>query len=123
MALGVASHRQVLELDGLRAPAGLILAAGAVRGFMAHPPGIPCPLRALTGIPCPLCGMTTSVTATLHGDLLGALAANPGGLLAVAMAIAVLVARRTSTVAFPPWAAPVVLGAMWCFELVRFHVL
>jgi hypothetical protein len=88
-----------------------------------HGPGLPCPLRTLTGIPCPLCGMTTSVTDTVHGHLGAALAANPAGLLAVAAAVALLVWRRAREAAVPAAAVPVALALMWLFELHRFHFL
>src|SRR5947199_5711405 len=85
---------RVVELGDLRIAGGLMLAAGVVRGFLHHPPGIPCPLRLATGIPCPLCGMTTSVTATTHAHLVQAIAANPAGPVAVAAAVVLLVLRR-----------------------------
>src|SRR5206468_627592 len=100
-----------------------MLGAGFARGFLAHPPGIPCPLRTLTGIPCPLCGMTTSVTDTMHAHLGTAAAANPAGILAVVFAVAVLVARSTQRVAVPAWVAPVLLALSWSFQLHRFNVL
>jgi hypothetical protein len=100
-----------------------MLSAGFARGFMAHPPGIACPLRTLTGIPCPLCGMTTSVTATTHLHLGAAVAANPAGVLAVVIAIGVLFAGAADRVRVPALAAPTVLLVMWCFELARFRVL
>ena len=30
-------------------------------------PALPCPFRRLTGRPCPACGLTTAVSAALHG--------------------------------------------------------
>lgn len=48
----------------------------ALAGF-----GIPssCGFRILTGMPCPSCGLTRSVTLTLHGDLRTALSMHPLG--------------------------------------------
>jgi hypothetical protein len=109
---------RVVELSDLRVAGGLMLAAAAV-GPMLGSPGVPCPLRALTGVPCPLCGMTTSVTATVHLDLLGALATNPAGVVAVVVAVALLVRRRVERVAVPGWLLPVGLAAMWVFQLQR----
>ena len=83
---------------------------------------VPCPLRTLTGVPCPLCGMTTSVIATLHLHFGAALAANPVGLLAVPIAIA-LVLLRPWVVRVPIWLLALVAGASWIFELHRFGVL
>ena len=114
---------RVVELGDLRIAGGLMLAAGVVRGFLHHPPGIPCPLRLATGIPCPLCGMTTSVTATTHAHLVQAIAANPAGPVAVAAAVVLLVLRRAERVRVPGWAVPVGLALMWVFELFRFRIL
>lgn len=58
-----------------------LLAAGAafVVGHLtiSGRPATVCPLRALTGIPCPFCGGTTAAAHLGHGDVVGALAANP----------------------------------------------
>ncbi|MHB8670542.1 MAG: DUF2752 domain-containing protein [Acidimicrobiales bacterium] len=118
-----ASNRAVLDTHGLRwagaAMLGLALALPALPGH----PGIPCPLRSLTGVPCPFCGMTTSVEATVHGHLGAAAAANPAGILAVVVAT-VLLLRRRLVLGVPP--AGVLLGsilALWLFELHRFGFL
>jgi hypothetical protein len=39
----------------------------------------PCTLRSVTGVPCPSCGMTTSISLLLHGDLAAAWRANWAG--------------------------------------------
>ncbi|MEY2567403.1 MAG: hypothetical protein QOE35_1932 [Actinomycetota bacterium] len=123
MLSAVARKATVVELSDVRTAAGLMLAGGAVRATMAHPVGIPCPLRTLTGIPCPLCGMTTSVTAVAHLDIVGAAAANPAGIAAVAAAVAVLVFHNRRTVTLPAWLIPSALVLMWLFELQRFHLI
>lgn len=41
----------------------------------------PCAMQALTSIPCPSCGMTTSISLVMHGDLAAASEANPAGLI------------------------------------------
>jgi len=97
-----------------------MLALGAILPRVPHDPGLPCPLRSLTGLPCPACGMTTSVKAVERGDLAAAWAANPFGLVAVAVAV-LLLAR-------PGWrraSVPVVVlvgaaAASWAWELRRF---
>lgn len=49
----------------------------------------PCTIYHLTGRPCPSCGLTTSVSAILHGQFALAWRANPIGFLIVASAAAV----------------------------------
>jgi hypothetical protein len=102
---------------------GLMLAAAAVLPALPGHPGLPCPLRTLTGVPCPFCGMTTSVEATAHLHLGDAFAANPAGIALVALAI-YLLARRPATLRLPPLVVIVpALAAMWVFELFRVGVL
>ena len=118
------SLKQPLALDpvDLRGAAVALLAAGVVLPLLPGHPGIACPLRRLTGIPCPLCGMTTSVEQTLRLHLHAATVANPAGVLAVALAIA-LVVRRPHRLAVPALLPGLLLGAMWLFELHRFSIL
>lgn len=85
-------------------------------------PGLLCPLRASTGVPCPMCGMTTSVRACLDLDLGAAMAANPGGIAAVVLAVGV-VAARPQRVAVPWLLVGSALGVMWMWQLFRFSVL
>ncbi|MDQ1446479.1 MAG: hypothetical protein QOI20_2943 [Acidimicrobiaceae bacterium] len=104
-----------------------MLAAAAVRPFVGNP-GVPCPLRCLTGIPCPLCGMTTSVTDAVHLHVGSALAANPMGLVAaVAAVVLVVLGRRIERLVVPALVVPVAmsvgLAGMWLFELHRFKFL
>jgi hypothetical protein len=99
-----------------------MLVAGAARAALDSHVGLPCPLRNLTGVPCPLCGMTTSVTSTMRGDIVDAVAANPAGPAAVMVALALLVVipRRTS-LDVPRWVLPAALAAMWVWEVVRLN--
>ncbi len=99
-----------------------MVGTGMVLARLPAAAGLPCPLRTITGVPCPLCGMQTSVKATLAGDLGRAVAANPAGLVAVVVAIALLVARPDRIPVPPPAVVGTVLAAMWVFELVRFGV-
>jgi len=112
----------VLDPGELRTAGALMLGAGALLPILPGHPGIVCPLRATTGIPCPLCGMTTSVEATVRLDLQDALAANPAGVLAVALAV-VLLALRPRRLRLPWLVAPLLLLAMWAWELHRFSIL
>jgi hypothetical protein len=115
-------RRQVaIDVGDLRIAGGVMLAVAAVFSVVPHRPGLPCPLRALTGVPCPLCGMTTSVEATLHGRLVTALHANPAGIAAVATAVVLLV-RPPRSLCVPRMVICATIAAMWIFELWRFAV-
>jgi hypothetical protein len=105
-----------------RGAAVALLGGGAALALLPGHAGLPCPLRTLTGIPCPLCGTTTSVEATLHGDLAAAFAANPAGPLLVVAAVALLVRPPRRAFALPLAAVGAVLGALWAFELHRFGI-
>lgn len=115
---GLRAHATV-DLHDLRVAGTLMLAGAVLLPLLPGPDGIPCPLRSLTGIPCPLCGMTTSVTAAVHVDLIAALAATPAGVLAVIVAVGLLVYHRRQQVTVPGWALPVALIGMWIWQLVR----
>ena len=112
-----------VDLHDVRIAGGLLLAGAALIPLLPGPDGLPCPLRSLTGIPCPLCGMTTSVTAAVHLDLVAAVAANPAGLLAVLVAVGLLVFRGRRTVTLPLWCPPVALVVMELWQLARFGLL
>ncbi len=114
---------QVVDTRPLRWMGGAMLAAGAVLPALPGNPGLPCPLRALTGIPCPLCGMTTSVVATMRLRLGDALAANPGGVLLVVLTIVVLLARPSRLWLPPTWVIVTTLALMWVWQLHRFSIL
>ena len=113
-----------VEVDprDLRVAGGLMLGAAVLLPLLPEGAGLPCPLRALTGVPCPLCGMTTSVVATVHLRIDEAFAANPAGVVAVAVAIALL-ARRPERLRIRAPLVYVTLVAMWVFELDRFSLL
>ena len=113
-----------VDLDGieLRRVGGLALGLAAVLPALPGEPGLPCPLRTLTGIPCPLCGMTTSVEAAVHLHLGEALAANPAGIALVPTAL-LLLALRPRRLSLPAFVPPVVLAGLWLFELYRFSIL
>ncbi len=111
--------RTTVDLHDLRIAGGLMLAAAALAPVLPGPDGVPCPLRSLTGVPCPLCGMTTSVTAVVHLDPWAGMAANPAGLVAVLVAVALLVFRRRREVTVPPWVAPAGVALLWIWQVAR----
>ena len=78
-----------------------------------------CPFRAVTGVPCPLCGLTTSVCATVALRFGDAVAANPFGIVAVLVALALVVVRARGTVSFPPWVLGAGLAASQVAHLAR----
>jgi hypothetical protein len=114
---------QRVELRDLRFAGAAMVAVGAARGVSHSSIGLPCPLRALTGIPCPLCGMTTSVSAAASGHIATAFFANPAGLVAVVVALALLAVPRRESVDLPRWVVPAALVFMWVWELFRFGIL
>lgn len=92
----------------------------------------PCGVVALTGYPCPTCGMTTAFAHAVRGELFGALAAQPAGLVLVVllMTVAALAAHtvltgRSWTVNWwrvsPVWIPSMLVGlivAGWVYKLV-----
>jgi hypothetical protein len=117
----VAGARVPVDLGPVRWLGAAMLTLGAVLPHVAPAPGLPCPLRTVTGMPCPLCGMSTSVEATCAGHLRQAVAANPVGLLAVAVAGVLLLRSGWRGVRLP--VAPLALVAVvsWAWELHRFR--
>jgi hypothetical protein len=116
--MSAVARSKILSGGDLTISGGVMLALGIVPGH--H--GLPCPLRTLTGVPCPLCGMTTSVEATLHGHLATALRANPAGVVAVVVAVALLVVRP-ARVPIPTAGLYATIASMWVFELWRFALI
>ena len=110
-----------LDLSVMRRLGAGMLVLGATLPHVAHNPGLPCPLRTITGVPCPLCGMTTSVKAACTGRLRAAAVANPFGLVAVAFAVLLLLRPKLSSLQVPVAALVGVAAVSWAWELHRFH--
>jgi hypothetical protein len=115
--------RATVDLHDLRIAGAVMLAGAALLPLLPCPDGLPCPLRSLTGIPCPLCGMTTSVTALVHLDPVGALVANPAGVAALVVTVGLLLFRGRRQLTVPVWAPLLVLVLMEIWQLARFGVL
>lgn len=113
-----------IELRPLRAVAAFMLGAALIRPIIPHQPGLPCPLRTLTGVPCPLCGMTRSVTSAVHFDLAASLRFSPGGVLVVLFALGLLATWlagwRPHRISLPAWLLPAILGALWSYQLYKY---
>jgi Protein of unknown function (DUF2752) len=117
----VGAARVQLDLQPVRWLGSAMLVLGVVLPHLPGNPGLACPLRTATGIPCPMCGMTTSVKATMRGDLGAAATANPFGILAVMVAVILLLRPAWQRAQVP---TAMLLGAAavsWLFELHRFH--
>jgi hypothetical protein len=89
----------------------------------------PCPSMLVTGKPCPGCGLTTSFTASLHGNFDRAFAAHPFGpflyLVLTAIGIGAFVGwvRRARVVTHAKWSNLVLIvffGAFLSFGIFRF---
>jgi len=84
----------------------------------------PCGMLVTTGLPCPTCGMTTAFAYTMHGDLVHAFLAQPGGLALALIALAtVFVSIRMLITGRQPtrlmmWLTPFRLSALLLLILV-----
>lgn len=114
-------HRLRLDDRDLRLGAAGLLTGGAALAAVPGEHGLPCPLLRLTGVPCPLCGMTTSVTETVTLDVATAIAANPGGVVLVLLALAVVLGPG-GRLSVRPGLVYFGLAAVWLWELQRFDV-
>ena len=72
----------------------------------------PCAMKALTGFPCPSCGMTTSISLVMHGDLAAANEANSAGLIVAGLGL-------VATVWLAAVAAGIPAGAFTVDETIK----
>ena len=122
-ASGVLAAGWDLDVAPMRWVGGAMVGLGAVLPHLPHNPGLPCPLRTMTGVPCPLCGMTTAVKAVCTGHVGSSVAANPFGVVAVVLAVLLLVRPGVRSVRIPVAVAIGVLLASWTWELRRFGLI
>lgn len=122
--MSLATRTLALNVRDFRlAGVAMLIGAFIVPLFAGVFPEVWCPLRASTGVPCPLCGLTTSVTATMHLDLPAAAQANPFGIGAVVAAIALLFVRKRTSVNVPVPVIVLGLAISWLWELGRYGFL
>ena len=97
-----------------------VLAAAALlepygRGYGTHEQlGLPqCSFVVRHGLPCPTCGLTTSVSAVMHGRFVLAARAQPFGIFLVLAAALVAVAGTTEALTGRRWLARLRPGLWW----------
>jgi len=120
--LMVLARSVAIDLRDLRVAGTAMLFLALMLPFIPGYPGVPCLLRTFTGVPCPFCGMSTSVKETVRLHLRAGWAANPAGVTAVLVAVALIV-LPTSRMRLPVLLIPAALAAMWVFQLFRFSIL
>jgi hypothetical protein len=114
--------RWEVDLGVARRLGAAMIVLGVLLPRLPHDPGLPCPLRTITGVPCPLCGMTTSVKAACAGRVHDAVGTNPFGLVAVTVAMLLLVRPRWRHASLPVLPLALLAAASWGWELHRFHI-
>jgi hypothetical protein len=100
-----------------------MLVLGATLPHVPGNPGLPCPLRTVTGVPCPLCGLTTSVKAVMRADIGAAATTNPFGILAVGVALLLLLRPQRGNLRMSAIVLLLGIALSWLTQLHRFHFL
>ena len=116
-------HSSNVDVAPLRWLGGAMVGLGALLPHLPHNPGLPCPLRTVTGVPCPLCGMTTAVKAVCTGHVRASVAANPFGIVAVLVAVVLLLRPSVRSVRLPVAVIVAAAFTSWLWELRRFGFL
>jgi hypothetical protein len=118
MTYSFPAPRTQLHARELRVVSGGMVAIAAAWPILPVHPPVACPLRSLTGVPCPFCGMTRAVVAAVHGNILGSLAFNPGGIVVLLFAVVAIFRPALLTRLRPPlWSLLAVLGALWLWNV------
>jgi hypothetical protein len=112
-----------VEVAPFRWAGGAMLGLGLALPHVPHNPGLPCPLRTLTGVPCPLCGMTTAVKAVCTGHVGTSVSANPFGIVAVVVAVTLLARPSARSVRVPIALFVAAALTSWVWELRRYGFL
>jgi len=107
-----------IDLSVARRLGAPMLGLGLLLPHLPGHPGLPCPLRTMTGVPCPFCGMTTSVEAGVHLDWRGAISANPFGLVLIVVSVIVLIRPAWRRLAIP---VSLLVAAAMTSELWELH--
>ncbi len=79
------------EVAAIAGTAGIVGAFALSADRIEDGPTI-CPFRLTTGLPCPGCGLTRSWVYLAHGRWTDSIVANPFGLVAAALVVALIVA-------------------------------
>jgi hypothetical protein len=119
----VLAARWDVDVTGVRWVGAAMVGLGALLPHVAHNPGLPCPLRTLTGVPCPLCGMTTAVKAVCTGHVGASIAANPFGVVAVVVAVVLVLRPSVRSVRLPLVLVAAATLTSWVWELRRFGLI
>jgi len=116
------ARRTAPELATPAVAAAGVLAAGVA--CLWSPDGVAdgpvvCPFRLITGLPCPGCGLTRAWVYAAHGRWADSFAANPFGLVAAGLVVAlVVVCVRSSWRRTPIPSLDVLVRRPWVLALV-----
>ena len=83
------------------------------------PISVECPTLAATGVPCPFCGLTRLAGEVARGDVIGAVTADPAGLVVLGLLAVVALAGAARRLGWTPRGRPWVraVGALGAVAL------